>query len=203
MSGLQNAMKIQAAMMLGSRAKAKVGLVSATRADMYAVKVTLQPEDVETGWLPVLSPFVGNGWGLCAKLIQNSQVVVLYQEDDLSNGIVIGAMFSVPDQPPSSSMNDGEFWMVHQSGSLLKFTNDGKVALTSHSDLNITCGGKLAASASEFDLTGNLKVSGDVHATGTVTGDTDVKAGPTGISSVNHEHSGVTSGIGISGPPVP
>jgi phage baseplate assembly protein gpV len=194
---LRDAMKIQAALLMGSLGRAKVGLVSATRADKFAVKVTLQPEGDETGWLPVLSPWVGNGWGLCARLQQGAQVLVLHQENDLSNGIVIGSMFSVVDAVPNTNMGDSEFWLVHKSGSLLKFTDDGKVALTSNGDLDITCGGKIVASASEMDLSGNLKVTGSISAT------QDVTAGPNNISLENHTHSAVQPGSGVSGPPVP
>jgi phage baseplate assembly protein V len=44
-------------------------------------------------------------------------------------------------------------------------------------------------------------ITGDLTATGTVTGQTDVVAGT--ISGKTHDHSGVQTGSGVSGPPVP
>lgn len=189
-------MKIRAAMLMGTRAKVKAGIVSGTRPDMCAVKVRLQPEDIETGWMPVLTMLVGNGWGIVAKPPQGAQVLVLCQEGDESNGVVIGSIFSVKDQPPSDSIKDGEFWLTHQSGSLLKFTDDGKVALTSNADMNITAGGNL-----NFNATGNINFAKDINVTGTVKATVDVTAGT--VSVKNHVHSGVQTGGGTSGPPVP
>ena len=42
------------------------GTVTAYDPDNYAVKVQLQPTGEETGWIPLSSPWVGNGWGLAA-----------------------------------------------------------------------------------------------------------------------------------------
>jgi phage baseplate assembly protein gpV len=70
----------------------------------------------------------------------------------------------------------GEFWLVHKSGSYLKFHNDGSVQLNAAGDLNatvagqanLTVTGKVVAAASEFDLTGNVIVTGDITASGDI-----------------------------------
>lgn len=199
MQKLRDAMKIQAVSILGNIAMARIGLVSGTRPDLAAVKVKLQPENVETGWLPVLTPFAGNGWGLVARLSHNDQVLVLFQEGIRDAGIVIGALFSSVDRPPDEqappATADGQFCLQHQSGSVLKFTNDGKVTLSSGSDLDIIVGGAL-------NVTGNVSVTGDVTVSGTITGQTDVKAGGEPVSVVNHKHTLVQPGTGESGPPL-
>lgn len=198
MSKFDQLAKLQAALVLGNSARARIGLVTAYNPSTYAVKATIQPEGIETGWLPVMSLLVGPQWGLLTAPSVGNQVLILFQENDPKTGIVIGCLFSLADQPPGKAQ-PGEFWVVHSTGSLLKFTADGKVALTSNGDLNVTAGGKIVAQASEMDLTGNLKVTGDITGTGTVTGNTDVKTGT--VSLKGHVHPGVTSGPSLTGLP--
>lgn len=187
-------MKMAASMMMGGRAICRIGTVTGfqSTSSVFAAKVQLQPDEVETGWLPIMTLFGAGGWGLAAAPVVGAQAIVIFQESDPSVGIVVGMLFSLSDQPPGV-LNPGEFWLTHQSGSLLKFTSDGNVTLNANA--------KLLATATEFDLTGNVKVSGDLTATGTVTGQTDVQAGAEPVSVVNHKHTGVQTGAGVSGPP--
>lgn len=62
--------------------------------------------------------------------------------------------------------------------------------------IEIAADGKIKlVSPSDIDVTGNLKVTGSIQATGEVTG--------SGIALSTHVHSGVSTGSGDSGPPVP
>lgn len=185
-------MKLAASMMLGGRAICRVGIVSAYQGKPFSAKVRIMPEDVETGWLPIVTVFGASGWGLAAAPVVNAQAVVIYQESDPDVGMVLGFLFSLADQPPGP-VAAGDMWLTHSTGSLLKFTGDGNVSINANA--------KMLLQASEFDFTGNMKVTGDVHATGTVTGDTDVKAGPLGVSGIGHKHPGVTSGPSLTGLP--
>ncbi len=65
-SALANAMRTQAALMDGARALVMLGIVQSFDPNKYAVKVMLQPDGIETGWLPLTSIWVGNNWGLFA-----------------------------------------------------------------------------------------------------------------------------------------
>jgi hypothetical protein len=58
-------------------------------------------------------------------------------------------------------------------------------------------GGMNLVAPSGVGITGNLNV------TGTITATVDVIGGPDSISLSTHEHSGVTPGGGVTGPPVP
>ena len=90
---------------------------------------------------------------------------------------------------------------MHATGSMLKFTTDGKVTLTSNTDMNVTVNGNLNAAvtgnitsnAAQWNHTGNMTV------TGTLTGTTDVIGG--GKSLKTHTHSGVSTGAGNTGAP--
>jgi len=139
-----NAVKAQAAALDGMTGVARFGLVSSFDPANYAARVLLQPENVLSGWLPVLSLWVGAGWGLCAPLTPGAQVMVIAQEGDSEQGVVIGAVWSAVDQPPVTTA--GEFWLVHQTGSYLKLQNDGSIAMQ----------------APVVNIAGNLVVSGDI-----------------------------------------
>lgn len=66
--------------------------------------------------------------------------------------------------------------------------------------ISITADGKIKlVSASEIDITGNLKVTGAITATGEVT----AGFGTSNIDLTGHKHTGVTTGGGTSGGPVP
>lgn len=232
MNKLLAAMRMQAAMVGNDKARVRSGVVDSYDPSTYAVKVRIQPEGAITGWMPLDSPWVGNQWGIFAPPSIGDQVVVTCLEDDPSVGYVSARTFNDEDRP--LSVQSGEFWLVHKSGSLLKFHNDGSVDVVSNTDLRATVGqnltahvvgnagvaidgnlnasvggnasatvagaaslavtGNLTTSAATWNHTGVMNVSGAVHATG------DVTAGS--ISLQGHKHSGVQSGVAISGGPV-
>lgn len=144
MEYLQNFIKAGAGGLDGRTGVARFGLVSSFDPAAYAARILLQPENVLTGWLPVLSLWVGAGWGLAAPLVPGAQVLVIAQEGDAEQGVVMGAIWSAVDQPLAAPA--GELWLQHQSGSFVKLLNNGTIALQ----------------ASQVNLTGNLVVSGDI-----------------------------------------
>jgi phage baseplate assembly protein gpV len=145
-----NEMKIHAGTLDQRIGQPRFALVSSFDPATYTARVLLQPEGVLSGWLPVLSPWLGAGWGFAAPLPPGTQVLVVAQEGASEQGVVIGAAFSQLAPPPAAAV--GEIWLQHQSGSFLKLSNDGSIA----------------GQASQFTLTGNLTVSGNIVASGNV-----------------------------------
>jgi uncharacterized protein involved in type VI secretion and phage assembly len=97
-----------------------------------------------TGWLPILSGWVGAGWGMSCPPATGEQVLVLAQEGDAEHGVIVGRSFSDLARGPSAP--PGELWLVHQSGSFLKLQNDGTVRIQGN-----------------LYVAGNVIVSGDVN----------------------------------------
>ncbi len=212
---LQNAMRLQALRATGGREVTRVAVVTGYDPNAYAAQVNVLPDEISSGWLPIASPWIGNGWGLFLPPNIGDMVSVSFFEGHLEAGYVELRFWNSIDLPVA--VPSGEFWLLHKSGSLMKFTNDGKVAVTSHSDLNVTVGGNLNANvtgnvsarvsgsvsanvtgnvnvtAPTLALTGNLTVSGTIVAQGEVTGN--------GKHLSTHTHSGVTSGSSNTGPP--
>lgn len=150
MERLWNALRAQAGALDQALAQPRFGLVSSVDPTTYTARVLLQPEGVLSGWLPVLSLWVGNGWGLAVLPSPGDQVLVVAQEGDSEHGIILGAAYNLNQTPPAAPA--GEFWLVHQSGSSLKLLADGSIA----------------ANATQFNFTGNFNVSGDIVASGNV-----------------------------------
>jgi len=122
-----NALKAQAGAMDAAQGQARFGLVSSVDPAQFTARVQLQPEGVLTGWLPILSAWVGNGWGMVCLPAPGDQVLVLAQEGQADQGVVVAAAYSGSMPAPVAPM--GEFWLVHQSGSFIKLCNDGTVQM--------------------------------------------------------------------------
>lgn len=155
----------------------RFGLVASFNPQTYCAKVTIQPENTLTGWLPVLSSWVGVGWGFVAPLPLGVQVLVLPDRNDAQQGVIAGVLFSDVDTPPNSAAA-GEILFRHQSGAFLTLKNDGSVDINAPGGMNIT---------------GNVAVTGSITASGDVIG--------AGISLDNHEHPYTpgTSGSALTG----
>jgi phage baseplate assembly protein gpV len=127
MNRLSDAIKSHATALDLRQAEARFGAVTSVDSSKSMVRVKLQPEDVLTGWLPTLSPWIGNGWGMVCLPSPGDQVLVVFQEGDANHGVVAGRAYSAVQRPPIAPL--GEFWLVHQSGSCLKLANDGTIRI--------------------------------------------------------------------------
>ncbi len=139
-----NALKLHATAMDRSLGQPRFALVASFDPARATARVMLQPENVLTGWLPVLTPWVGAGWGMAAPLSPGDQVLVLAQEGDSEHGVIIGAAFSLAAPPPSAA--PGELVLRHASGTTLRLANDGTVRIV----------GDLHVSGDIYDHAGSL-----------------------------------------------
>ncbi|HEX3350116.1 MAG TPA: phage baseplate assembly protein V [Acetobacteraceae bacterium] len=133
-----NTMKAHASALDGATGQPRFGLVTSVDPERYAARVSLQPEGVISGWLPILSPWVGAGWGVSCLPSPGDQVLVVPQEGQAEHGVVLGGSWSDSARPPGAPA--GELWLKHKSGATLKLANDGTV-----------------------QIIGDLHVSGDVY----------------------------------------
>ena len=124
---LSNIIKAHAAGLDQSAGQIKFGVVTSVNSHTATARVTIQPEGVLSGWLPVLSPWVGNGWGMACPPNPGDEVLLVPQQGDLEQGIIVGRSFSSQQLPPMAAA--GEFWLVHQTGSFLKLCNDGTIQI--------------------------------------------------------------------------
>lgn len=133
MDRLINAIKSYAGALDQGQGQPRFGIISSVDPARATARVLLQPEGVLSGWLPILSPWVGAGWGMSCPPNPGDQVLVLAQEGASEHGVIVGRAFSDQQQPPAAP--SGELWLVHSSGSFIKLTSDGTVRV--NGDLHV------------------------------------------------------------------
>jgi phage baseplate assembly protein gpV len=110
------------------------GVVTSVDNAANRVKVYLPLLDLETDPIRIGSLYVGAGWGLKSKLHQGNEVLVVFPNGDLNNGIVTNVLFSEgSDAAPSGA----DFQLVHESGSIFEFDSAGNVTLQAKGMLNL------------------------------------------------------------------
>lgn len=128
---------------LNSVTTTKLGQITGYDPEKLAVTVLLYPEDtatntpaLQTGWIPLFTPWTGPGWGIFAPPNLGDIVEVHFQDGSLQNGYAGLRNAALGNSYPN--VPSGEFWVVHQSGSMLQFKNDGSVTVTSKTIVNVT-----------------------------------------------------------------
>lgn len=127
MERLIAAMRRQADSLDRKSGQTRFGVVSSTDPTHGSVRVVLKPEDILTGWLPVLTSWCGGGWGIVCLPAPGDQVIIQPMEGDIENGVVIGRVFSDVHPPPAAPL--GELWLVHSRGQAIKLKNDGTIVI--------------------------------------------------------------------------
>ena len=163
-----NAIKANAAAMDRATAQPRFGIVTSVDPSRPAVRVSLQPEGVISGWLPVLSPWIGAGWGLSCPPSPGDQVFVLAQEGDAEHGVVIGRAWSDTAHTPAAP--SGELWLVHQSGAFIKLSNDGTIR--TQGDIHHT-GNLFVTGNIQSDQ--NIRATLDIHANQNISADISMR----------------------------
>ena len=152
---LANALKIHAARLDGQVPAARYGVVQSVSPKDCTVKVLLQPENVLTGWLPVLMAGLGNGWGVVVLPSVGQQVLVLAEYGEAGSGVVAGAAFSALTQPPQVASAPGGTASYAQAGEPLLVGAGGAI-------LRLCADGSIYMQASAVRVQGDLVVQGDV-----------------------------------------
>lgn len=187
---------VQAQELLSRMAKCRLGEITEYDPEQYAVKVMIQPEGFETGWIPIKMLSGADGWGVFIGPDQGAQAILEPVEGSRENFVMIGVLPSDDAKPPSGGPPSGEIWMVHKEGGLMQFKPAGLVVVQAATyqvegvegaDCALTVKGTIIA-------TGNIVSSAEVR------GATDVKSGS--VSLRNHRHGGVTTGGAQTGTPV-
>ena len=163
---LMNRMRLEAARDRTTVATTRVGIITSyDDTGGFAVNVQLQPDGTETGWIPLGSPMIGNGWGVFFAPNIGDQVVVEFQEGGHEVPIATVRLFD--DQNRALAVPAGEMWLIHKSGAYIKLTTDGKIAFNSTVEIDAGNMGSalltLATSALKSVFNGHTHpVSGDV-----------------------------------------
>ena len=173
MDDLQNTLRLQQAIQSSYQGQARHGLVTAVDPTNHAVKVSLQPEGMVTGWLP--DPGLAcAGLRVCCPCEVGTQVLTVPVEGDAEHPVIVARIFDTVMSPPVSPatgqpVQPGEIGFFLSSGTYLHLSTKG------------------------IFIGGDVSLDGGLHASG------DVVSGS--ISLTSHVHEGVTAGSDLSGEP--
>ena len=120
---------------MAARYSERHGIVTSYDPKKYLAKVTFQPEGQESGWLPIETGHIGEGYGIVIGLQpgqggvnaqgqggqagsqqnnQGDQVVVRYQEGDFESGKIVQRVHSDQDTPPQAQSGEIIVWTKFQ-----------------------------------------------------------------------------------------
>lgn len=116
----------------------RVGTVTSYDPKTHSVKLSRQPEGIETGFIPLGSHAIGNGWGIVSGAQIGDQFVMGFINGDIEVPFIMSRLFSDQETPPS--VNAGELVIKHQSGSTIKMAQDGSVTQVANQGLSFTGG---------------------------------------------------------------
>jgi phage baseplate assembly protein gpV len=131
---LTNAIRREVERQLAGRYNTRTGLVTSYDPKTHSAKVMLKPDNTETGWLPIRTDHIGNGFGILVGPTPGDgkktgdQVEVTFTEGDLEQGRVMHRVHSDTERPPP--VESGEILVKHEKGGSLFWSKDGKITIT-------------------------------------------------------------------------
>jgi phage baseplate assembly protein gpV len=175
MERMMAALGMRAAAMDGMTAQPRWGTVSSVNPAAMQVRVMIQPEGVESGWLPMVALATGSVT-VWAPPTLGQQVFMVPDCGSVDDYVVVGLGFSGTARPPKTATAVGGGASVVQPGEFC--------AVSGGTVLRVSAGGVF--------IKGNLVVDGDVS---DKHGSLDRLRG----NYDAHKHTGVTPGGGTSG----
>ncbi len=116
---------------LASHAGIKAAEISAYDPKRHAIKATLHPDGIETGWFPMGTSHVGNGFGVVMGPNVGDQIMVGFLGGNIDSPVHLGRLHSDKEQPPVA--NSGEVVIQHGNGATIKITSTG-ITITGNVD---------------------------------------------------------------------
>lgn len=172
---LINTLRIQASLANNGKYFTSVGIITGYDPNNRLVTVQIHPATddspaLQTGWIPITSPWIGNNCGMLFAPNVGDIVAVHYQEGSLLNAYADACFYNNTSRP--LPVPSGEAWIVHKSGSFIKLTNDGKVSINGQVEIDITTP-KLVINVTgdcEINADGTVKVDADTVEIGDTSG---------------------------------
>jgi hypothetical protein len=148
---------------------AKYGHVSAYNPNNYTVKVMLLPEQVETGFIPLATIWVGNNLGAVFGPAIGDSVKLDFIDGSVQAMVVNGRFFNNTAAPPV--VQSGQAAFVDSQGSYIRLNNDGSITMGAPNGITTTT--PLLTQNGNATVTGNVVVgSGATGSFTTPSGDT-------------------------------
>lgn len=111
-----------------SKYNPRYGIVTSYDPDKHAAKIAFQPENQESGWIPIHAHHIGDGWGILVGLQIGDQVKLDHQESDFEVGSVVARVHSDEEKPPR--VEAGEMLLKHQKAGQIFFDKNKNITWT-------------------------------------------------------------------------
>lgn len=159
----------------GGRYSERHGIVTSYDPDKHLAKVTYQPEGQESGWLPIETGHIGDGYGIATGLQpgdgkeKGDQVIIRFQEGDFESGKIVQRVHSDDQKPPKVESGEMVIWTRFQkseggpesaegaeggNGQKIFFKKDGSIEYTDGNGATMTFDGKgnIAIKCKQFKI---------------------------------------------------
>ena len=182
------------------------GLVTSYDPDKHLAKVMFQPEQQESGWLPIETGHIGNGYGIAVGLqpgdgkTTGDQVIARYQEGDFDSGKIVQRVHSDDQKAPKVQSGELVIWTRFQksnggsesasgaqggTGQQIYLKNDGSATVTDGNGATIILDGNgnisIACKNLKIDASGVITVISQSDIGIKATGNVEIKGAITGI----------------------
>ena len=104
-----------------------VGEITSVNPKAWTAKVQLQPDGVETGWLPIPTVYGGANYGIWGLPDIGTQVFVVFEGADFALGKIVAVLSNQLDTPPQ--MNPGELIVSNKDGAEIYLDSQGVITL--------------------------------------------------------------------------
>lgn len=157
------------------------GIVSSVDPKTHKVRCKMpQLEDLETAWLPFLTPNAGGNQFYCLPDV--GELVALLLDARGEGGCVLGTIYNAQDKPPAQN---SDIWMK-------KFSNGTVIQHNrQNGEIRIHTEGKVIVQASKVEMTSPCEITGDVVINGNLNVSETVNGGKVqqaGIELARHKH---------------
>jgi phage baseplate assembly protein gpV len=134
MEQIKGLVRLEVERVMARRKHNRNAVVTSVDPDTYSAKVRYEPHDpndqdnAEGGWIPIQAVANGKGFGIYSLPKVGQPVEVAFDMGDHETGRIVQRHSSEQNQPPEN-MKEGEHWIVHETGSAMKFAKDGTVSI--------------------------------------------------------------------------
>jgi phage baseplate assembly protein gpV len=134
MEQIKGLVRLEVERVMARRKHNRNAVVTSVDPDTYSAKVRYEPHDpndqdnAEGGWIPIQAVANGKGFGIYSLPKVGQPVEVAFDMGDHETGRIVQRHSSEQNQPPQN-MKEGEHWFVHETGSAIKFAQDGTVSI--------------------------------------------------------------------------
>ena len=151
---------------LASIMQPKLGTITAYNPQTYTVKVMIQPEGVETGFIQIATPWAGSNFGAVFGPAIGDLVRLDFIEGSVQAGLMGGRFFNNANPPPV--VQSGQCAIVDKGGSSIKLNADGTITLSA--PIGITSTTPILTQNGNLTVNGNVAITGTELVSGAITG---------------------------------